>query len=272
MRIFISADIEGVAGVVNAQQGTPGNPEYERARRLMTQEVNAAIAGAFDGGASYVLVNDSHGPMVNLIPEDMDPRAECIIGRPKPMNMTAGLDAGFDAVFFTGYHSGAGRHGVLSHTVSGFAFQGIRINGIETAEATLYGAYAGSLGVPVALLTGDDRLAEQCHGSFPGSVMVQVKTALGHRSARALSPEMARARIREGAAQAVKAIPGYTPYVIPPPCRLEVDLATVAMADLCGAVPGAERTGPRGIAFECPGIVEAQQWIGVMATLCGTLR
>ena len=90
MKIFISADIEGVAGVVNAQQGTPGNPEYERARRLMTEEVNAAIAGAFDGGAAYVLVNDSHGPMVNLIPEDLDPRAECIIGRPKAMNMAAG--------------------------------------------------------------------------------------------------------------------------------------------------------------------------------------
>lgn len=272
MKIFISADIEGVAGVVNAQQGTPGNPEYERARRLMTEEVNAAIGGAFEGGAHYVLVNDSHGPMVNLIPEDLDPRAECIIGRPKAMNMAAGLDASFDAVFFTGYHSGAGRHGVLSHTVSGFAFQGLRINGIDTAEATLYGAYAGSLGVPVALLTGDDQLAAQCHPLFPGSVMVEVKTALGHRSARALSPEMARAQIREGASRAVRAVAGCAPYVIAGPCRLEADLASVAMADLCGAIPGAARTGPRGVAFDCKGIVEVQQWIAVMATMFGTLR
>jgi D-amino peptidase len=272
MRIFISADIEGVAGVVNAQQGTPGNPEYERARRLMTQEVNAAIAGAFDGGATYVLVNDSHGPMVNLIPEDLDPRAECIIGRPKPMNMTAGLDATFDAVFFTGYHSGAGRHGVLSHTVSGFAFQALRINGIDTAEATLYGAIAGSLGIPVALMSGDDQLAAQCVPHFPGVVMVQVKTALGHRAARALSPEMARAQIRDGAARAVRGIGSLTPYVIPGPHRLEADLASVAMADLCGAIPGAARLSPRSVGFDCPGIVEAQQWIGVMATLCGTLR
>lgn len=272
MRIFISADIEGVAGVVNALQGTPGNPEYERARRLMTQEVNAAIAGAFDGGATHVLVNDSHGPMVNLIPEDLDPRAECIIGRPKPLNMTAGLDDSYDAVFFTGYHSGAGRHGVLSHTVSGFAFQALRINGIDTAEATLYGAYAGHLGIPVALLTGDDQLAAQCHGLFPGAVMVQVKTALGHRSARALSPETARARIRQGAEQAVRGVAACRPFTIPGPCRLEADLASVAMADLCGAIPGAARLSPRSVAFDCPTIVEVQQWIGVMATMCGTLR
>ena len=186
--------------------------------------------------------------------------------------MAAGLDGGFDAVFFTGYHSGAGRHGVLSHTVSGFAFQALRINGIDTAEATLYGAYAGSLGVPVALLTGDDQLALQCVPHFPGAVMVQVKTALGHRSARALSPQSARGAIRDGAARAVRGIGDCTPYLIPGPCRLEADLASVAMADLCGAVPGAARTGPRGVAFDCAGIMEAQQWIGVMATLCGTLR
>jgi D-amino peptidase len=148
MRIFISADIEGVAGVVSPLHGQPGNGEYERARRLMTEEVSAAVAGAFDGGATEVVVNDSHGPMINLLPELLDPRAELILGRPKPMNMFASLDGGFAGVFCTGYHSGAGRHGVLSHTINGFAFAAIRLNGIDCAEATLYGAYAGSLGVP----------------------------------------------------------------------------------------------------------------------------
>lgn len=272
MRIFISADIEGVAGVVNAQQGSPGNPEYERARRLMTQEVNAAIAGAFDGGATYVLVNDSHGPMVNLIPEDLDPRAECIIGRPKPASMAAGLDSSFDGVFFTGYHSGAGRHGVLSHTVSGFAFQSLRLNGIDTAEATLYGALAGGLGVPVVLLTGDDQLQAQCSLQFPGAAFVVVKHALGHRSARALSPETARERIREAAAHAVARCATTELFLIPSPVRLEADLASVGMADLCAQIPVAERTGPRAVAFDCADVAEAQQWIGIMATLAGTLR
>jgi D-amino peptidase len=271
MKIFISADIEGVAGVVTSLQGQPGNPEYERARRLMTQEVNAAIGGAFDGGASYVLVNDSHGPMVNLIPEDLDPRAECIIGRPKPYNMAAGLDGSFDAVFFTGYHSGAGRHGVLSHTVSGLAFQSLRLNGIDCAEATLYGAYAGGLGVPVALLTGDDQLEAQCAPLFPGVQMAVVKQALGHRSARALSPEMARARIRSAAAAAVRGIAGCKPYRILGPCRLEADFTTVAMADLCATIPHSERYAPRTVAFACADAGEVIRWIAVMAALCGTL-
>jgi D-amino peptidase len=169
MKIFVSADIEGVAGVVSPLQGQPGNGEYERARRLMTEEANAAIAGAFAGGATYVLVNDSHGPMTNLLPDLLDARAELLLGRPKPMNMFCGLEADFAGVFCTGYHSGAGQHGVLSHTVNGFAFAAIRVNGIDCAEATLYGAYAGSLGVPLLLLTGDDRMKAQCAPLFPGA-------------------------------------------------------------------------------------------------------
>ena len=185
MRIFISADIEGVAGVVSPQQGQPGSPEYERARRLMTHEVNAAIAGAFDGGATAVLVNDSHGPMTNLLPDELDPRAECVLGRPKPGFMAAGLDAGFAAMFMTGYHSGADRHGVLSHTVSGLAFLSLRVNGIDCAEATLYGAYAGGMGIPVALLTGDDQLEAAMRAAVP-------RRLLGGGEARARPPRRPR--------------------------------------------------------------------------------
>lgn len=272
MKIFISADIEGVAGVVTPQQGQPGNPEYERARRLMTEEVNAAIAGAFDGGASAVVVSDSHGPMVNLIAEELDPRAELASGRPKPMGMAAGLDQSFDRVFFTGYHAGAGRFGVLSHTVSGFAFQALRANGIDCAEATLYGAYAGDLGVPVVLLSGDDRLAEQCAPLFPAAEMVVVKRALGNRAAQSVSPQMARERLRAAARQAVAAPPPAERFRIPGPIRLEADLAAAVMADLCGTIPVAERIGPRSLAFTCADIAAALRWISVMGALCGSLR
>lgn len=270
MRIYISADIEGVAGVVTPQQGTPGNMEYQRARSLMTQEVNAAIDGAIEGGATYVLVNDSHGPMVNLIPEDLDSRAELIMGRPKMGGMVAGLDSSFDAAFFIGYHAGAGHLGVLSHTVSGYAFQSIRLNGIEAAEATLYGAYAGELGVPVVLLSGDDELREQCESQFPGATFVVVKKAIGQRAARALSPPWSRMRIREAARRGASG--GGALFTIPGPIRLEADLASVAIADLCAQIPVAERTGPRGVAFDCADVIVAQQWIGVMAALAGTLR
>jgi D-amino peptidase len=272
MKIFISADIEGVAGVVTPQHGQPGNGEYERSRRLMTEEVNAAIAGAFDGGATAVLVNDSHGPAVNLLPDLLDPRAELIIGRPKPGGMCAGLTSEHDAVFFTGYHSGAGQHGVLSHTVSGFAFAGIRVNGVDCAEATLYGAYAGSLGVPVALLTGDDRLAAQCAELFPGGRSVVVKHALGHRAARALSPEFARARIREAATAAVRGIGACAPYVIRGPYRLELDFNSVVMADLVATIPVSERTGPRGVTLTAESMAAVIAWVSVAATMANTFR
>ena len=272
MKIYISADIEGVAGVVTPQQGQPGNVEYERARRLMTEEVSAAIAGAFDAGATEVVVNDSHGPMVNIIPELLDPRAELILGRPKPTYMCAGLDASFDAVFFTGYHSGAGQHGILSHTVNGFAFYGIRVNGIDCAEATLYGAYAGGLGVPVTLLTGDDRLHAQCASLFPGAAFAVVKTALGQRAARALSPENARAKIRAAAAASLAGRGACKPYVIPGPYRLELDLTSVTLADLAGGIPVAERVSPRTVAFTAETMEGVVGWVGAVGAMSALLR
>lgn len=272
MKIFVSADIEGVAGVVVPAHGEPGNLEYERARRLMTGEVNAAIAGAFDGGASLVLVNDGHGPMLNILPEELDQRAELILGKPKPANMCAGLDGSFAAVFFTGYHSGAGRNGVLSHSVNGFAFNRIMLNGHDCAEATLYGAYAGSMGVPVALLTGDDQLMEQCAPLFPGIQQAQVKHALSQRAAQAFSPSRACATIRQAAEAAVRGLNACAPFVIPGPYRLEFDLASVAMADQASIIPVAIRTGPRGVAFDAMTMPEVIGWVNTLSALSAALR
>ncbi len=134
------------------------NPDYELARRLMTDETNAAIAGAFDAGATKVVVNDSHSQQINLLPNLMDPRAELILGRPKRGGMFAGLEADHAGVMCIGYHAGASQNGTLAHTVDGAVYAAIRVNGIDCAEATLYGGYAGSLGVPVILLAGDDQL------------------------------------------------------------------------------------------------------------------
>jgi D-amino peptidase len=272
MKIFISADIEGVAGVVTPLQGQPGNAEYERARRLMTEEVSAAIDGAFEGGADAVLVNDAHGPSTNLLPDLLDARAELIQGRPKPLNMFCGLERDYGGVFCTGYHAGAGQYGVLSHTVTSFAFAAIRVNGIDCAEATLYGAYAGELGVPVLLLTGDDRLAEQCAPHFPGVKVAVVKHAIGHRAARALSPELARARIRAAAAAAVRGAASCQPFVIPGPYRLELDLSTVAMADLAAAIPAAERIAPRSVAFAAASMAAVVGWVNTVSAMSATLR
>ncbi len=272
MKIFISADIEGVAGVVSPQHGQPGNLEYERARRLMTEEVNAAIAGAFDGGANFVLVNDSHGPMINLLPELLDPRAELILGRPKPGNMFCGLESDFSGVFCTGFHSGAGQHGVLSHTVNGFAFANIRVNGVDCAEAIVYGAYAGSLGVPVILLTGDDRMQAQCAPCFPGAQSAVVKHALGHRAARALSPEFARNLIRDAARRALQNVHECRPFRIPGPYSLEVDLTSVALGDLASIIPIADRVGPRTVRFQAETMSSVVGWVNTLSAMSAMLR
>ncbi len=272
MKIYISADIEGIAGVVTPQHGQPGNPEYERARRLMTEEVNAAIAGAFDGGATEVLVNDGHGPMVNLLPELLDERAELLLGKPKPCNMFADLTSEHAGVMCVGYHAGASRPGVLAHTVFGFAFREIRLNGRPCSEATLYGAYAGSLGVPVILISGDDVTAEECGGLFPGASAVVVKWALGARAARALSPARARSQLRQAAAQAVAGASAVAPFRILGPYRLEVDFNSPVLADLAAIIPVAERIGPTTVSFAAKAMPEVLGWVNTLSALSATLR
>ena len=272
MKIYISVDIEGVAAVVTPKEGEPGNPEYEQARRLMTSEANAAIAGAFDAGADEVLVNDSHGPMVNLLPELLDPRAELIRGNIKPFSMFAGLDGSYDGAMCVGYHAAAADHGVLAHTTNGFAFASIRLNGELASEAMFYGAYAGSMGVPVILLSGDDVTERTCGNLFPGARFVRVKTALGQRAARSLAPSVACASIREGAAEAVRRCGSIAPYRVAEPCRVVFELTSPALAEICSFVPGAQCVDARTIAFDCATITDAIGWMNVCSSLSARLR
>ncbi len=272
MKVYISVDIEGVAGVVTPQEGQPGNPEYEQARRLMTLEANAAIAGAFDAGAEDVLVNDSHGPMVNLLPEVLDPRAELIRGNIKPLGMFAGLDSSYAGAMCIGYHAAAADYGVLAHTTSSLAFASIRLNGQLASEAMFYGAYAGSLGVPVILLSGDDATERSCGSLFPGARFVRVKTALGQRAARSLAPSVARARIHEAAVEAVRGCASVAPYRVAEPCKVVFELTSPTLADLCGFVPGAQRVDARTVGFDCATITDAIGWMKVCSSLSARLR
>ena len=272
MKIYISVDIEGVAGVVSLQEGNPGNPEYEQARRLMTLEANAAICGAFEAGASEVLVNDSHGPMINLLPELLDPRAELIRGNVKFMGMFAGLDASYAGVMCVGYHAAAGEHGVLAHTTSGFAFGSVLLNGEVASEAMIYGAYAGSLGVPVLLLSGDDVTERTCGSLFRGARFVRVKTALGQFAARSVAPSVACFRIREAASEAVRNCSSVSPFQATQPCRIDFVFNRPAMADLCGLIPGARRVDGNTVAFECPTIKDAIGWMSVCAALSTNIK
>ena len=143
MRILISADIEGVANVFHPEQTRAGNGEYERARRWMTAEADAAVRGAFDGGATEVLVNDSHGGFRNLIPDSIDRRARFVLGKPRYLSMMAGVE-GCNAVCMIGYHARAGSRGVLAHTINSFAFTRVWFNEQELGEAGIYGALASA--------------------------------------------------------------------------------------------------------------------------------
>ncbi|WP_207480075.1 M55 family metallopeptidase [Arenibaculum pallidiluteum] len=272
MRIYVSADIEGVAGVVSPEQCRPGNTEYERARRLMTEEVNAAIEGALEAGASEILVNDAHGPMTNLLPEALHASAELILGKPKPLNMFAGLTPDFDAVFCIGHHARAGGFGILAHTTNGFAFRAVCINGRELGEPGLYGAYAGTLGVPVALVTGDDRCARENRDLFPEAELVEVKQALGNRAGRNLPVAAARRAIRDGALRALRRLGEMKPFVIEPPLTLEFEMNHPSLADLAAVLPPARRIDALRLELPAASVGDAIGWMNAISAMSAFLR
>jgi D-amino peptidase len=250
MRVYISVDMEGIAGVVHEDQTDPLEPrhagEYNRFRRLMTNEANAAIAGALEAGATRVLVNDSHWDMRNLLAEELDPAAELLSGSPKRLSMVEGIDGGFDAAMFIGYHAMAGtHHAVIDHTYTSRVYQA-RINGQPVGELALNAAMAGVHGVPVALVSGDQSLAAEAKALLgTGVETVVVKEAVGRFAARSLAPSIACERIQSGATATLRR--KHRPFGFQPPIRLEVDFIVSQMADMAELVPGSVRTGGRTV-------------------------
>jgi len=251
MDVFVSVDMEGVAGVTTTRHVTRGTDDYPLARHLMIEEANAAIAGAFDGGANHVIVSDSHSDMGNLIADRIDPRAQLIVGSPKvPWSMMTGIREGLACALFVGYHAGGGIQGaVMDHTYTS-SFVDVRVNGETWNETHLNAALAGTFGVPVGLVTGDDKCCEQAAKRLPGVRTVAVKTAIARHVASNVSPELARAKIRLAATEAVRDSAALEPFRADPPFTIEVDLADTAMADVASLPPGTDRTGPRTVRFE----------------------
>lgn len=274
MKVLISTDIEGVAGVYHPEQTRAGNGEYERARALMTDEANAAIAGAFEAGASEVLVNDSHGGFRNLLPNQLDARAQVVQGKPRYLGMVAGVDEpGVAAVCMVGYHSRAQGRGILAHTINSFAFARVFLNGQELGEMGLYGALAGEYGVPVAMASGDDAFIEEHRPLFGQTRFVQTKRATGHTSGISLSPQAACAAIRRGAAEALAdgaRLP--RPFVLHGPVGVRIQTQTPALADLFCQWPMLERPAGDEIAFEAPTVEAAVRMINGLSAMSAMLR
>jgi D-amino peptidase len=257
MRIYLSVDMEGLAGIAHPNQVTFGDgndrTDYDRSRALMAGEANAAIEAALERGATEVVVNDSHWHMRNLRAEEVDERAGLLIGD-KALSMTQGIgepdDGSFDGAAFIGYHAGAGnRRGLIAHTYSSATVLELRVNGVAHNEAGINAIRLGHFGIPVILVAGDDALADEVAALLPWAERVIVKRALGYSTAASLSPAEARAAIRDGMARAIDRLDTMEPYRPASPLRGELDLRLPVMADYAGILPGVERLGPRTIAF-----------------------
>src|SRR5213596_2502220 len=255
MRVYISVDMEGVAGVVHESQTDPTNPacaaEYARFRRLMTAEANAAIEGALAAGATKIVVNDSHWFMRNLLAEELHQAAELLAGDPKPRSMVEGIDGGFDAALFIGYHARAGtRNAILDHTYADRIYE-VRLNGKPVGELGINAAFAGVCGVPVALVSGDSALAAEAKDLLGDGVStVIVKQAVSRHAARSVAPAVACRMIREEVPRALERT--HAPFTLRAPVTLEVDFAMTIHADLAELCPGATRTAGRTVAFTHP--------------------
>jgi D-amino peptidase len=253
MKLYLSCDMEGTAGVCSWNQCDPSNRhEYPVYRRYMTQEVRAAIAGAREAGAQQILVNDSHWSMHNLLfdelPSDDDLRV--LSGAPKPRSMGQGLDGSFDAVFLTGYHAKSGDAAVLSHTMTDEVVYSVSINGTACSEALVFAALAGNYGVPVVLITGDRTIVEETLRYLPWATGVVVKDSIGFSSVNSLTPQAAQDAIRKGARHAAGTISQAKPFVFEPPYELVVETVTVEQADFIELMPEFQRVGSRAVRFQ----------------------
>src|SRR5262245_38082610 len=249
MKILVAVDMEGITGVTTWDQVTPGHAEYARFRKLMTQDVNAAIRGAIEAGADEVIVADGHWDGSNILIEEIDPRARLNTGSPSPFSMMQGIDESVDGVMFIGYHARNGTpNAILDHTWSRKTVANVWLNDILTGEYGLNGAVAGHFGVPVIMVSGDQTACAQVVDILGDMETAIVKQAAGRHAAECLTPEVTQDLICTCAARAVtRLLDGDVPepFVLDMPVRVTVEFFTSDMADRACKIPVTERDGTR---------------------------
>jgi len=245
MKILIAADMEGISGVVHWDQVDPKHKEYDRFRKLMTADVNAAVRGAYEGGAGDVIVADGHNSGRNILVEDLDPRARLNSGSPSPFAMVQGVDGSPDAAMFIGYHARVGtQNAILDHTWSSSIVAGTWLNGRIVGEIGWNAAVCGHFGLPVLLVSGDQTACAEAAELLGDIETVAVKQARGRMAAECLPPQVAQEQIFEAAGRAVRHLAAGD---APPPLRFELpltlhlELVTSDMADRAAIFPGAVR-------------------------------
>ena len=263
IKVFISVDMEGIGGVVTAEQLGPTGFEYARFREFMTAEALAAIDGARQGGATQFVIADSHGNEQNLLIERFPSDVTIIRGSPRPLGMMEGIDSTFSAAMFIGYHSATtNTRGVRAHTISSATFAAMRINGRATAESGLNATIAGHFGVPVVLISGDADAVAELKELVPTAEGAVVKQGISFHAAATITPEASQALIRAGAKRAIERLREMKPFVVRGPFQLELTYKNYTPAEMMAFLPGVERLDAHTVRYSARTIVDVSRFIG----------
>lgn len=250
LKVYISVDMEGIAGVVSGDQLGPGAFEYDRFRQIMTAEALAAVAGAKEAGATEILVSDSHGNGENLLVDQFPRDVQIIRSWPRRFSMMAGIDSTFHAVVFIGYHASTNSTtGVRAHTFSSARLTRVALNGREVPEGVWNAAIAGHFGVPVVFISGDESALLENRKALGDVAGVEVKRSLGFHSARTLTPEAARLLIQSGVRDAVKNRARYRPFRVSSPVTLDVSFKSYLTSEVLAYLKTVERTDAHSIRY-----------------------
>ena len=262
LKIYISADMEGLAGAVTSEQLGPSGFEYGQFRKFMTAEINAAIEAAREAGATEILVSDSHGNGQNLLLDKLSPDVQVVRSWPRPLGMMEGIDETFDGVIFIGYHtSTTNPEGVRAHTLSSANLTSLRLNGIAMPEAGLNAAIAGHFGVPVIMLSGDNAIVEEARGLLGDIEGAVVKQALSFQSAKTLVPAAACDLIRQKVSAAMQRLDEFAPYHLEEPVELEVSFKHYQPAQLLAYLSIVEQVDSHSIRFVGEDMVEISKFL-----------
>lgn len=271
LKIYISADIEGVSGVVNKDHISPDGYDYQRARMLMTKEVNAAVEGAIEAGAKEIIVNDSHGPMTNIIIEALNSKANLITGTPKKLGMMEGIDDSYDAVIMIGYHSKMNSAGVLAHSYHGGVVSDISINGKSAGEFFINASIAGYFDVPVILVSGDNILSDEVSEINNKIENIVVKTAQGRYAAKCISPEIVHEMIREKVEMALLKIDNIPSTTESGPIELKVSFLNSGLAEVASIMPRTELIAPNVVLYNADNIIESYRAMMAMIQIASSI-
>lgn len=271
MKVFISADIEGVSGVVHGEHTMREGREHDYARMLMTKEVNACVLGALEAGAARIVVNDSHGTMRNIYHEQLHTKAELILGTPKKLAMMEGISADFDAALFVGYHTKMGSEGILNHTFNGRVIRSIELNGVELGEFGLNALVAGHFNVPVVFVSGCNLVATEAKSLVPSIHQAIVKQTINRTTALNMHPVLARELIKESTEKALLACSEISPYRIEPPYIVKMTFLNTGQAAAVEILPYVKKLGPLEISFVCTDILECYQLIRSSIMIAGSI-